>query len=77
MSSKIITNKFNVYKTPFSKRILQKGEYLLATDSPYGLLFTKIKNGVEYIYDEEDIKQENDDYENYVPIHLSPYKEIQ
>lgn len=77
MPSKVITSKFNVYKTPFPASVLQAGEYILGSSSYNGVLFTKMIGNVEYVYDVEDIKKVNDDFSTYAPIRVPVYTEVQ
>lgn len=77
MPSKIITNKFNVYKTPFPANVLTKGEYIIGSSSPNGVLYTKMQNNIEYLFDEEDLKNYSIDIEYSSPIKLPIYKEIE
>lgn len=77
MASKIITNKFNVYKTPFPANVLAKGEYIIGASSVNGVLYTKMQNNIEYLFDEEDLKNLSIDIELCSPIKLPVYTEIQ
>lgn len=71
MSSKVITNKMRIIETPFSSKILEKGEIILASSSENGLLFTRIQNNEEYLFDIDDIN--HDEFEYYSPIYFPKF----